>query len=176
MPNEYHGIEKDEVPLAFNSTRSTITTSTGETWQVTSAQPDVDPLLGKIFDFCERAEIGSPTYDPKEVLGKAQTFLQSEWIETQNGLLDNDILEIVDGFADQAFVAINGIYKALRVSGQDPHTAAVNANKILDNVAEANLAKGEPDFIYNEFGKVMKPSGWLSPDHSKECNIKVDNT
>lgn len=164
-PEQQFGL-LESTPLA---PPSVLTLSTGE-------HPTVDPVLEKIFDFCERAEIGSPTYDPQVVLYKAQDFLKSEWEETNDALDLEDVEQIVDGFADQAFIAINGIYKALRVSGQDPETARVNTNKILDNVAEANLAKGTPDFIYNEFGKVIKPEGWSSPNHSKECNNSVDNT
>lgn len=79
--------------------------------------------------------------------------------ETFLGIQDEDLVEILDGFIDTAYVALTG---AIRAVGYD------KARLAWDAVVDANLAKVDgrhgPVVIDNSTGKILKPEGWTAPD------------
>ncbi len=117
-----------------------------------------------------------------EFLKKTMDFLFEEVRETDNAVslwqamleefgtdsLDTSFAkEIVDGFGDVAFVAINGIYKAFRMFGADHDIAKEYANEVMLRICQANLGKKQPDGSVQYLnGKVVKPEGWCEPIYS----------
>lgn len=122
------------------------------------------------------------------VLGKGQTFgnfasrltealtlLDEEICETEYAIKRSLVLkeeeygpEIVDGFGDVAFLAVNGIYCYLRLRGYTQIEANKTTDIILQRICDANLKKVTgPDGILKdpETGKIMKPPGWKSPTY-----------
>jgi len=98
----------------------------------------------------------------KEFLLFRVSFLQEEFLETNNAVFENDHDEIVDGLIDLCVVAIG----TLDAFGIDAHTAwdrvhAANMNKEVGVKASRPNPLGLPDLI--------KPEGWEAPTH-------VDNT
>lgn len=75
--------------------------------------------------------------------------------------------EIVDGFGDSAFVAINGIYKCFRILGRDHEDATESTREVMRRICNANLSKINPDgsVEVDEDGKVVKPADFTPPDH-----------
>lgn len=102
-------------------------------------------------------------------LSHAVEMIDSEVTETEDAIKEGDNAATVDGFGDVAFLAINGIYKTFRNAGQDHETATESTEQVMDNIANANLAKrhDDGDFHKDEKGKVVKPEGWKAPDHSE---------
>lgn len=109
--------------------------------------------------------------DPKQgeydgLLEKAIEFLQEEVNETSAAIAEEDLAEILDGFGDVAFIALNGIYKALRRKGCDHEAARAGVSEVMSRICRANLGKKHPDgtIIYKN-GKVQKPEGWKPPQY-----------
>lgn len=100
------------------------------------------------------------------MLRKTISFLHEEIGETIEAIDANDREEIIDGFGDVAFIALNGIYKEFRTAGDDHETAKLKTVSVMHRICEANLAKKHPDgsIIYKN-GKVQKPEGWRAPTY-----------
>ena len=110
-------------------------------------------------------------------LKKTVDFMKEEVKETDIAINDyhkanlneqkiNALDEIVDGFGDVAFIALNGIYKTFLMEGFT-HDEATNAvTEVMHNICDANLGKKQADgsVLYKE-GKVQKPEGWKPPYH-----------
>lgn len=110
-------------------------------------------------------------------LGKTLDFLFEEVRETERAVtattvlgIENtpaDVEEIIDGFGDAAFIALNGIYKTFRMLGRDHETSTALVSEVMHRICDANLGKKQPDgsVKYNN-GKVIKPEGWQAPAYS----------
>lgn len=131
-------------------------------------------LLERINRFCELAE--------NKNIRLAIDFLDEEVQETKAAIEQNDFEEIIDGFGDIAFVAINGIYKAFRNKGQNPELAHKNTVLVLTRISTANMNKSSDEFpdgykslemtptgdgryFFKKNGKVIKPDGWKVPTY-----------
>lgn len=127
-------------------------------------------VIRKAAEFSDvlEAHYFEPTgkYRRADVLSKAIDFLHEEIDETQAAIYDSDTAEIIDGFGDVAFVALNGIYKDFRMRGRS-HTEATDATvEVMRRICEANLAKLQPDgTVLRINGKVQKPEGWKAPSY-----------
>lgn len=107
-----------------------------------------------------------------ELLHKAIAFLEEELQETKaalesfNSTCDiSDYDGIIDGFADIAFVAENGIYKAFRALRYEADTAHKMTEIVQERVCNANDAKRTKSgtVMRDMNGKVQKPDGWTAP-------------
>jgi hypothetical protein len=93
-------------------------------------------------------------------------FIHEEVGETTDAVVDNDREEIIDGFGDIAFIALNGIYKEFRTAGDDHETAKIKTASVMHRICDANLSKKHPDgSIQYKNGKVQKPEGWRAPSY-----------
>lgn len=100
----------------------------------------------------------------KTLLNKTIDFLSEELNETKSAIEANDLEEIIDGFGDVAFVALNGIYKTFRFQGASHEVAKAKAEEVMKRICEANLGKKQADgTILYVNGKVQKPAGWTAP-------------
>jgi hypothetical protein len=126
------------------------------------------------FDIIEKTTEFSKDFevDPKldegvcttSLLNKTIDFLSEELNETKEAIVDNNISEIVDGFGDVAFVALNGIYKTFRFQGDDHGIAVAKTKEVMRRICDANLGKKQSDgSIKYVNGKVQKPKGWTAP-------------
>ncbi len=128
-----------------------------------------ESIIRKASEFSRDFEV-----DPKlaagvtatELLSKTLDFLHEELNETKDALLAHDQEEIIDGFGDVAFIALNGVYKAFRFLGDDHATARAKVLTVMHRICDANLGKKQPDgtIQYNN-GKVIKPEGWQPPQY-----------
>ena len=100
------------------------------------------------------------------LLNKTIEFLNEEVRETTEAIADADLPEIIDGFGDVAFIALNGIYKTFRFEGRSHEEARAAVLEVMDRICTANLGKKQPDgtIKYNN-GKVVKPEGWSPPEY-----------
>ena len=100
------------------------------------------------------------------LLEKTIEFLHEEVRETKDAIAEADQPEIIDGFGDVAFIALNGIYKAFRFQGDNHETASEKVLEVMHRICDANLGKKQPDgtIKYNN-GKVIKPEGWSPPTY-----------
>ena len=102
-------------------------------------------------------------------LKKTMEFLEEEVKETHEAIgvfeqSGQQLEEMLDGFGDVAFIALNGIYKTFRMLGRDHETATKLVTEVMTRICDANLGKKQPDgsVKYNN-GKVVKPEGWSPP-------------
>lgn len=123
------------------------------------------------YDIVNRAAEFSRDFevDPKQdnlegILEKALEFLHEEVEETKSAVKENDHPEIIDGFGDVAFIALNGIYKHFRQHGEKHEEAAAKVKEVMKRICDANLGKKQPNgTIKYVNGKVQKPEGWHPP-------------
>ena len=122
----------------------------------------------------EEVIIKKPTIDttqlteepkPKEIASaKTIDFLDEEVSETKEAIQIDDKPEIIDGFGDVAFVALNGIYKEFRFQGNSHDEAKSKVEEVMKRICTANLGKKQADgTIKYVNGKVQKPEGWTPP-------------
>ncbi len=122
--------------------------------------------INKITRFCEILE--QPAKDCGiRILPFTLTMLNEEYQETYDAIALNDVAEVLDGFGDIAFLAINGIYKQFRLLGQDPKTATLSTKDVMNRITAANLNKLQVDgtVLRNAVGKIQKPEGWKEPQY-----------
>ena len=104
--------------------------------------------------------------DEKTLLGKTLDFLNEEVEETKKAVNEHDLPEIIDGFGDVAFIALNGIYKTFRFEGDNHEKAKEKTVEVMKRICEANLGKKQPDgTIKYVNGKVQKPQSWTAPSY-----------
>jgi len=124
-------------------------------------------IIEKATSFCRILELKNSGEEiPYATIAyAANKLLQEEVDETKEAIVEKDYAEILDGFADSAFVALNGIYKTLRNIGYKDLEAIELTENIMHRVCNANLEKIQEDGTvkYNEHGKVQKPEGWKPP-------------
>jgi len=107
-----------------------------------------------------------PEIDRDTLLEKALIFIDEEVQETKDAIAANDREEIIDGFGDVAFLALNGIYKEFRSMGDGHETATEKVTEVMTRICSANLGKKQSDgTIKYVNGKVQKPEGWMPPQY-----------
>jgi hypothetical protein len=128
-------------------------------------------IIEKTTEFSRDFEMVTPNFTSKDlvrdhILSKAIEFIREEVRETEEAIDDDDREEIIDGFGDIAFIALNGIYKEFRTAGDDHETAKIKTVSVMNRICEANLSKKHPNgsIIYKN-GKVQKPEGWRAPTY-----------
>jgi NTP pyrophosphatase (non-canonical NTP hydrolase) len=100
------------------------------------------------------------------LLCKTVEFLAEEIQETMAAIKADDREEIIDGFGDVAFIAINGIYKEFRSAGDAHEIAVKKVEDVLNRICDANLGKKQKDGTVKYVnGKVQKPEGWKPPQY-----------
>ncbi len=120
-------------------------------------------IVRKATEFSRDFEI-KPDHQKKYLLEKTMEFIHEEIRETEEAIKNDDREEIIDGFGDVAFIAINGIYKEFRASGDSHEAAAKKVEVVLNRICDANLGKKHPDGTIKYLnGKVQKPAGWSPP-------------
>jgi predicted HAD superfamily Cof-like phosphohydrolase len=128
-------------------------------------------IIEKATEFSRDFEFFLDNLDEKQVvrgymLNKTLDFIHEEIKETADAINNNDREEIIDGFGDVAFIALNGIYKEFRTSGDDHYVAYAKTVEVMHRICNANLAKKHPDgSIQYKNGKVQKPEGWTAPTY-----------
>lgn len=135
-----------------------------------------DEIIFNATDFSLKFELSRNKADIA-FIAKTMEFIEEEVSETHDAILaytggqigvsqDKALNDMLDGFGDIAFLAINGIYKTLRMHQQPHLMATINAATVLDRICETNLAKLQKDGTvkYNSEGKVQKPEGWKAPE------------
>lgn len=121
-------------------------------------------FVEKATEFSRDFEV-EPKWDIRTtLLAKTIEFLQEEVRETDEAIAASDLPEIIDGFGDVAFIALNGIYKTFRIHGRSHEDAQAAVSEVMHRICNANLGKKHPDgtIQYNN-GKVIKPAGWTAP-------------
>lgn len=122
-------------------------------------------IVNKSTEFSRDFEMRQ-TQTRADLLKKTVEFIYEEIKETEDAIATNNREEIIDGFGDIAFIAINGIYKEFRSSGDDHETAVRKSVTVLNRICDANLGKKHSDgTIKYKNGKVQKPEGWLPPQY-----------
>jgi hypothetical protein len=103
---------------------------------------------------------------PAELLTKTIAFLEEEVRETEEAIHARHLPNLVDGFGDVAFIALNGIYKTCRFEGFSHEEAREAVLVVMDRICTANLGKKQADgTIRYVSGKVIKPEGWRPPEY-----------
>lgn len=110
--------------------------------------------LNKAVDFL--FEEARETVVAVALYGNSEGKDKSEWLE-----------EVVDGFGDVAFVALNGIYKTFISLGFNHLDATEKTRVVMNRICNANLAKLTTDgtVLRDAKGKVKKPDGWQPPTY-----------
>lgn len=109
--------------------------------------------------------------DRETLLTKTTAFLDEELTETKDAIAQGDRAEIVDGFGDIAFIALNGIYKEFRSVGDSHEQAVEKTEKVMTRICEANNGKRQADGTVKYIeGKVQKPEGWTKPQYEDLLN------
>lgn len=126
-------------------------------------------IVNKMASWSEITELTDldECFSMQEITHKTLDYLLEEALETKAACDAEDMPELLDGFADTAFVAINGIYKTFRVLGNTPEQALDKTKVVLRRVIDANWAKLDfnGNVLKNEQGKVIKPAGWEEPNY-----------
>lgn len=117
----------------------------------------------KITEFAQRFELRFNLLDD-DYIAKSLGFLDEEVRETKDAFISDDNIEFLDGCLDVSFVALNLVYKKLRLMGYIHEEATQLTELLLIEVADNNLSKAQPDgtVLYQD-GKVKKPDGWAPP-------------
>jgi hypothetical protein len=124
-------------------------------------------FIDKATEFSRDFEV-EPKWDVRDtLLNKTIEFLNEEVRETDEAIAAKDLPEIIDGFGDVAFIALNGIYKTFRIHGRNHADAVAAVSEVMHRICNANLGKKHPDgtIQYNN-GKVIKPAGWKAPEYN----------
>ena len=127
-------------------------------------------IIAKAVEFSRDFEVEPKLAEgvaEKLLLKKTIDFLREEVRETDEAIDANDLPEMVDGFGDVAFIALNGIYKTCRFSGYSHEEAQEAVAEVMHRICNANLGKKQADgtIKYNN-GKVVKPEGWQPPQYA----------
>lgn len=122
-------------------------------------------FINKATEFSRDFEV-KDEIDRNLLLAKALEFIDEEIDETKTAVAENDRPEIIDGFGDVAFLALNGIYKEFRSAGDNHEIASGKVIEVMERICNANLGKKQPDgTIKYVNGKVQKPESWHPPQY-----------
>ena len=123
-------------------------------------------MIEKATEFSRDFEVDPKQDQFNQLLGKTIEFLQEEVGETKDAIAEDDVPEIIDGFGDVAFIALNGIYKTFRIRGESHEQARARVLDVMHRICDANLGKKQADgTIHYVNGKVQKPEGWHPPQY-----------
>ena len=138
-----------------------------------------DDTIALVTKFSNTLEIGLNDVT-LGTLVKPMDLLDEEYGETKDAIIgyatkltvggrSGDELkeDIIDGYGDIAFIALNGIYKTFRWIGDSHTEATLKTSEVMIRIATANLSKLQPDgsVHYDDNGKVQKPEGWRPPQY-----------
>lgn len=122
-------------------------------------------LLAK-FSEAEDANPSSSVNFAYEELLETETAL-TKYSNARSGEENATIIdEIIDGWADLAFVALSGMRKTYKAYSKGDASRKVEES--FKRVCEANFAKLDKktgEFLKNKDGKIVKPDGWKPPSH-----------
>lgn len=93
-------------------------------------------------------------------IARRMDFLNEEVQELQEAIDKKDYVEIVDGAADVAFIAITQIYHAFRNKGFEHYKAVIRTREALLEVGLTNIIKIPPT---KKGEKIKKPDDWQPP-------------
>lgn len=123
-------------------------------------------MIEKATEFSRDFEVTAHAQNMDHMMARTIDFLYEEVKETQAALETNNRAEIIDGFGDVAFIALNGIYKEFCRQGRSHTEATQHVLEVMRRICEANLGKKHPDgHIKYVNGKVQKPEGWRPPQY-----------
>lgn len=143
-----------------------------------SAGDKQNTLLNLMHLFSELGELEEKS-PSNETFQYTLNFLDEEVQETKDalkalsdlGLTDERFEELIDGFCDVAFIAINGVYKCYRATGMASTEAPQAVLNSLFEVAVSNYSKYP--FNKDQKGKIMKPEGFVPPSHTQFFNLDL---
>lgn len=93
-------------------------------------------------------------------------LLREEFDELTDAMLDNDIVEVADAYADMIYILLGSAIM---------HIGAERFARVWDEVQRSNMAKlTDGKMMMREDGKVIKPVGWTAPD--VETALKTEAT
>lgn len=98
-----------------------------------------------------------------EFLSRRMDFLDEEVEELREAIKANDIVEILDGAADVAFIAILQAYYAMLMLGYNEVNARTQTRTCLIKVGITNMTKNIPEKGAGVGAKITKPEGWEAP-------------
>lgn len=132
--------------------------------------------IDKMTEFCKVLELKDADANINH-LHYAVKLMEEEVCETNSAIHEYEDTwddksfvaeDIMDGFGDVAFIALNGIYKTFRMLGVGHDVAKENITIVMNRICDANFTKLQEDGTvkYNKQGKVQKPIGWKAPEYS----------
>ena len=121
-------------------------------------------IIDLFCQFSEKLELVANESGLK-FLTRRLDFLREEVGELEEATLADNKIEMVDGAADVAFVAITQIYHVFRYHGLNHNQAVVKTVTALTEVGKTNLMKNIPE---KEGDKITKPEDW-QPPKLEEC-------
>ena len=117
--------------------------------------------------FARDFEIQDKEYTWEQLDDTVYMYLEEEMIELKEALRARDLVEILDGAGDVAFIALNVIYKLGRLKGLSHGNARELISKVMNQISDSNLTKMLPDGTVlrdKDTGKVLKPEGYRKPN------------
>lgn len=102
----------------------------------------------------------NPTLLSKEEYLLRYDLAQEELEEYMDAVIVDDLVEVLDSLVDQAYILFGTV---------NAHGLAEKFLKAFDLVHENNMSKLDKDgnVLKNEFGKVIKPEGFIPVDLTK---------
>ncbi len=123
--------------------------------------------ISKATKFAKDFEIQGKKYTWEQLDDTVYMYLEEEIIELKEALRARDLVEIIDGAGDVAFIALNVIYKLGRLKGLSHTSANSLVDLVMNQISDSNLTKMTEDgkVLRDEStGKVLKPEGYRKPD------------
>lgn len=120
-------------------------------------------FIEKCTEFSRDFELEQNRPDYDFLFKTAKDFMQEEVKETIEAIYAKDHAEMLDGFGDVAFIALNGIYKTARLLGKNHEEATNYVYEVMERICTANLGKKQDGKVVYKDGKVQKPEGWKAP-------------
>lgn len=120
-------------------------------------------LLDKFVHEVELVQ-NQPTYEYLE--RTTDNFLREEFNELLKACKEKDEIEILDGAADVAYIALNIINKWAAMQGLNKEARVSLVQEVIEEVACSNLSKIAENgmVVFNSEGKVQKPKTYIAPD------------
>ena len=123
--------------------------------------------ISKMTKFSRDFEIQGKKYTWEQLDDTVYMYLEEEMTELKEALRARDLVEILDGAGDVAFIALNVIYKLGRLRGLSHGNAKALIGKVMNEISDSNLTKMTEDgkvLRDEDTGKVLKPEGYRKPD------------
>lgn len=118
-----------------------------------------DDIIDLFCQFSGRLELAAN--DPGlTFIKRRMDFLEEEVKELDDAIEDDDVVEMIDGAADVAFIAITQVYHVFRHAGFEHDKAVAKTRQALMEVGRTNIIKVPPT---EKGAKITKPEGWKPP-------------